>query len=138
MAEQRGNLLGEWLENHLRQTGESVYGLSQRMGVSHSTIGAIIKGTSTHPTNRILELLSDATGAEFHVLAGLATSKATREYSPEAMIIANTFDNLPPAYQKLLLGLAREVESVALQGGERIKDNSQGSGRKSVKITKKV
>ena len=138
MAEQRGNLLGDWIENYLRQNGESVYGLSQRMGVSHSTLGAIIKGTSTHPTNRVLELLSHATGTEFHVLAGLATPKASHEYSPEAMIIANTFDNLPAAYQQLLLGLAREVESVALQSGESLKHDGQGGGGKSVKKTKKV
>lgn len=131
-------MLGEWIESYLRQKGESIYALSQRMGVSHSTIGAIIKGTSTHPTNRILELLSRETGAEFHVLAGLTTPKAVHEYSPEAMIIANTFDNLPPAYQQLLLGLAREVETVAIQSSESVKHDGQGGGGKPIKKTKKI
>jgi transcriptional regulator with XRE-family HTH domain len=138
MAEERGNLLGEFIENFLRNEGMSAYGLSKKMGVSHTTIGDILSGKAKHPTNRILELLSRETRTEFHVLAGLTTPKAIHEYSPEATIIANTFDNLPSTYQQLLMAMAREFESVAFKSSEGGEHDGQGGGGQSVKKRRKV
>jgi transcriptional regulator with XRE-family HTH domain len=138
VSEERGNLLGEFIESFLRNEGISVYALSKRMGVSHSTIGDIIHGKALHPTNRILEALSRETRTEFHVLAGLTTPKAIHEYSPEAKIIANAFDNLPPTYQQLLMAMAREFEGVAFKESEGSEGEGQGGGGQSVKKRRKV
>lgn len=138
MAEERGNLLGEFIENFLRSENISAFALSKRMGVSHSTIGDIIHGKAVHPTNKTLELLSRETRTEFHVIANLTTPRAIHEYGPVAMVMADIAENLPPAFQQLLLGLAREVEASALKASEGVEDKGQGGGGQSVKKSRKV
>ncbi len=116
MSEERGSKLAEFIRGKLKEKGISVYKLSMEMGVSHSTIGDILNGKSTHPTNRILEALSRVTNTPFHIIAEMVAEQAIHEISTEASIVANIYDSLPAELQDVLRATANSLQSNALKG----------------------
>lgn len=125
MADERGGKLAEFIRGKLREMDISANQLSIRMGVSHSTIGDILRGQSTHPTNRILELLSRETNTPFSVIAELVAEEAVHNVSPNASLVANIYDSLPAEFQQVLMATANTLQSNALKGGGDVENEGQ-------------
>lgn len=133
MVEEQGGKLAEFIRGKLKEMGVSAYKLSKDMGVSHSTIGDILRGQSTHPTNRTLELLSRETNTPFHILAEMVAEEAIHELPPEAMLLADIYNSLPSELQEALMASARALQSNALKGKSDVDQKGQGSSRQKRK-----
>lgn len=138
MDEDRGGKLAEFIRGKLSEKRISAYKLSQGMGVSHSTIGDILNGKSTHPTNRILELLSRETNTPFHIIAEMVAEEAVHNMSTNASIIANIYDSLPAELQNVLLATANTLQSNTLEGKSDVENKGQISLRQKSKKGRNV
>lgn len=125
MLDERGGKLAEFIRGKLEEKRISANKLSQSMGVSHSTIGDILRGQSTHPTNRILELLSRETNTPFNIIAEMVAEKAVHNISTDAALVANIYDSLPTEFQEALMASARALQSNTLKGKCNIENEGQ-------------
>jgi transcriptional regulator with XRE-family HTH domain len=115
MAEEQGSKLAEFIRRKLIDMDISANKLSKEMGVSHSTIGDILNGNSTHPTNRILEALSRVTNTPFNIIAEMVAEEAVHNISVDAALVANIYDSLPAEFQEALMASARALQSNTLK-----------------------